>query len=177
MNTKNNNWYVLTGGPCAGKTTTISELSKRGYPVVAEPARLIIEEKLTAGETIDQIVTNENWLPSVIERSLDLHTAAPDSETVFFDRGIADSIAYYRLNMRELDQESKAMIDSVKYKKVFLLDLVDFQNDEARSESIEEARTLHILISDAYESLGYEIVRVPVMPVSERVDYILARLH
>ena len=173
----NNNWYVLTGGPCAGKTTTIDELARRGYPVVAEPARLIIEEKLAQGVTIGEIVTAEDWLPSVVRRSLDLHTAAPTDETVFFDRGIADSIAYYRLNMRELDIESKAIIDSISYAKIFVLDLVDFQNDEARSESIEEARALHTLITEAYESLGYEIVRVPVMPVGERVDYILAHLN
>jgi predicted ATPase len=171
-----NNWYVLTGGPCAGKTTTIDELARRGYPVVAEPARLIIEEKLAAGQSIGEIVTNEDWLPSVVRRSFDLHTAAPAEETVFFDRGIADSIAYYKLGMRELDAESKRAIDSVTYKKIFLLDLVDFKNDEARSESIEEARALHALISQAYESLGYEIVRVAVMPVAERVDYILSHL-
>ena len=41
------------------------------------------------GETIGQIVTAEDWLPSVVRRSLDLHTAAPTDETVFFDRGIA----------------------------------------------------------------------------------------
>lgn len=176
MNPNTNEWYVLTGGPCAGKTTTIDELAKRGYPVVAEPARLIIEEKLAEGKTIGEIVTDPDWLPSVIRRSLQLHTAAPENETVFFDRGIADSIAYYHLNNRALEPESKTMIDSVRYQKVFLLDLVDFRNDEARSESIEEARALHTLISNAYESLGYEIVRIPVMPVEERVNHILAHL-
>lgn len=172
-----NKWYVLTGGPCAGKTTTIDELARRGYPVVAEPARLIIEEKLATGLTIHEIVTDPDWLASVVRRSVDLHTAAPEDETVFFDRGVADSLAYFRKNMREVDEESKRMIDSITYKKVFLLDLVDFENDEARSESIEEARALHVLIADAYESLGYDIVRVPVMPVGERVDYVLSHLE
>ncbi|MDB5238506.1 MAG: hypothetical protein JWM46_776 [Candidatus Kaiserbacteria bacterium] len=172
----NENWYVLTGGPCAGKTTTINELAKRGYPVVAEAARLIIEEELAQGTTIGEIVSHEDWLQAVVRRAVEMQKSVNENERVFFDRGIPDSIAYYRLGGKEQDEVLKAALDGVKYRKIFLLDLVDFSNDPARSETLEEARTLHQYIADAYQGLGYEIVRVPVMPVEKRVDYILAHL-
>lgn len=35
---------VLTGGPCCGKTTLIEELNKRGYPVLHETAREVLNE-------------------------------------------------------------------------------------------------------------------------------------
>ena len=37
--------YVITGGPGIGKTTVIEILSSRGYEIVPEAARIIIEEE------------------------------------------------------------------------------------------------------------------------------------
>jgi predicted ATPase len=169
-------WYVLTGGPCAGKTTLIFELEKRGYPVLAEAARLIIDEKLAAGQTIEQVVNDPEWLISVVRRKKAMEDEVPKDETYFFDRGVPDSIAYYKLARKEFDDEFRTALAEAKYRKVFLLDLIDFVNDEARSETPEQAMILHGLIREAYVDQGYEMVEVPVMPVHERADYILANL-
>jgi predicted ATPase len=168
--------YVLTGGPCAGKTTTIDELSTRGYPVLAEPARLIIDEKLNAGETIQDIVGDSEWLPSVVRRAYEQERKVPNDQVFFFDRAIPDSLAYYRLAKRSVEDFFQKAMDEIRYRKIFLLDLVDFKNDEGRPETPEQAAALHKLIREGYESQNYEIVSVPVMPVAQRVDFILARL-
>lgn len=169
-------WYVLTGGPCAGKTTTIDEFSKRGYPVLAEPARLIIDEKLGAGHTIGEIVGDPDWLPSVVRRAHAQEREVSRVETWFFDRSAVDSLAYYTKHGRPVEDFFAEAMREIRYRKVFLLDLVDFKNDSGRPETPEEAAELHELIHAAYESQGYEIVRVPVLPVIERADFILARL-
>ena len=169
-------WYVLTGGPCAGKTTLIFELEKRGYSVVPEPARLIIDRRLASGESIEKIVTDPDWLPSVVRLARSQAEETPTDQTYFFDRAIPDSLAYYQLNKKEIDDEFRAALASVRYKKVFLLDLIDFVNDEARSETPEQAMILHGLIRDGYVDQGYEIIEVPVLPVPERADFVLARL-
>jgi len=168
--------YVLTGGPCAGKTTTIDELSKRGYPILAEPARLIIDEKLAAGETIGQIVTDPDWLPSVVRRAYSQENKVPKSELFFFDRAIPDSLAYYKLADRPIEKFFQNAMNEIRYRKIFLLDLVDFTNDTGRPETPEQAAMLHKLIREGYESQNYEMVEVPVMPVKERTDFILAQL-
>lgn len=169
-------WYVLTGGPCAGKTTTIDELAKRGHPVLAEPARLIIDEKLAAGHTIEAIVTDPDWLPSVTRRAFAQERMVPKETLFFFDRALPDSLAYYRLAQRPVDDFFAHALSESSYRKIFLLDLVDFVNDEARSETPEQAMIIHGQIREAYVDQGYEIVEVPVMPVSERADFILERL-
>lgn len=169
-------WYVLTGGPCAGKTTLIFELEKRGYGVVPEPARIIIDRKLAEGQTIGEIVTDPDWLPSVVRLARQSAEEIPPEQESFFDRGVHDSFAYYKLNGRPVDETLRSAADAIRYKKVFLLDLVDFINDEARSETPEEARKLHELIREGYESNGYEVIPVPVLPVPERADFVLARL-
>lgn len=166
-------WYVLTGGPCAGKTTTINEFARRGYPVLAEPARLIIDEKLASGLTIDQIVGDPNWLPSVVERSYRQESAVPKDELYFFDRALPDSIAYYSLAGRARDSFFDRALKEIRYRKIFLLALVDYQNDSARSETPEQARAIHEKIREGYMGEGYEIIDVPVLPVGERVDFVL----
>ena len=37
------NWYVITGGPSTGKTTTIDLLQKQGYHTTIEHARHYID--------------------------------------------------------------------------------------------------------------------------------------
>jgi predicted ATPase len=169
-------WYVLTGGPCAGKTTTIDEIAGRGYFVLPEPARLVINEQLARGKTIEEIVSDSNWLPSVVERAAAQERKLQKSETWFLDRATPDSLAYYRKSGRAVEPFFEEALRTIRYRKVFLLDLVDFMNDEGRPETVEEAKELHSLIRDAYASQGYEIVSVPVMPVAERVEYIFERL-
>ena len=176
MNEETPPWYVLTGGPCAGKTTTIHEIARRGYPVLAEPARLIIDEKLAAGETIHQIVTDPHWLPSVVERAYAMEKEVPLEDAYFFDRAIPDSLAYYDLHKLAVDDFLKQAMSEIRYRKVFLLDLVDFTNDSGRPETPEEAQTLHQLIRDAYESVAYKPIIVPVMTVEDRVDFILSHI-
>ncbi len=169
-------WYVITGGPCAGKTTTCNELMRLGHPVLAEPARLEIETKLAQGLTIDQIVTDPDWLPSVVRRSVAQERELPKDVLWFFDRATPDSVAYYRLSGKELDEPILSAMKELRYRKVFMLDLVDYVTDYARTETPEQARALHAAIREGYEEQGYTIIPVPVMPVSERVQFILARL-
>ena len=176
MNEQTPPWYVLTGGPCAGKTTTINELSKRGHPVLAEPARLIIDEKLAAGETIQEIVGDPEWLPSIVRRAYQQEDLVPRTEPFFFDRAIPDSLAYYRLANRPIEDFFQAAMNEIRYRKVFLLDLVDFKNDEGRPETPEQAMIIHGTIREAYIDQGYEIVEVPVLPVEERADFVLKNL-
>jgi predicted ATPase len=169
-------WYVLTGGPCAGKTTTIDELARRGHPVLAEPARIIIDEKLAAGHTIEEIVGDPDWLPSVVRRAYAQESAVSKDETFFFDRAAPDSLAYYELAKRPVDEFFQHVMNEIRYRKVFLLDLVEFKNDEGRPETPEQAMIIHGAIREAYLGQGYEIVEVPVLPVGERADFVLANL-
>lgn len=148
---------------------------RRGHPVLAEPARLEIETKLAQGLTIEQIVSDPDWLPSVVRRSTAQEKQLPTDTLWFLDRATPDSVAYYRLGGKELDEQILTAMKDIRYRKVFMLDLVDYVTDYARTETPEQARNLHQAIRSAYEEQGYEIISVPVMPVAERVDFILAR--
>ncbi|MFP4030570.1 MAG: AAA family ATPase [Desulfococcaceae bacterium] len=46
---------VSTGAPCSGKTTLLEALARRGFAVVPETARALIESELRQGRTLEQI--------------------------------------------------------------------------------------------------------------------------
>ena len=46
MNTKKDNFYIITGGPGVGKTTLINSLQNNGFQIVQEDARRIIKNQI-----------------------------------------------------------------------------------------------------------------------------------
>ncbi len=168
--------YVLTGGPCSGKTTLINEMKDRGYTVTPESARIVIAAGLASGKDIQEVVSDTLALERlIVKHQQELTAQAPTEELVFFDRGIPDNIAYMR-KFGVATDEFKPAIESVRYRKIFLLDMIDFVGDTERYETPEEAAWLQDEIRRVYEELGYDIVQVPVVSLSERADYVLAHL-
>ena len=56
------------------------------------------------------------------------------------------------------------------------MDPLPLVNDYARLENSEAQKKIHDLITEVYESLPFPVVHVPVLPVEERVDFILKNL-
>lgn len=52
-------WYVVTGGPSSGKTTTVEILKKRGYRTTIEHARHYIDTQLVTGKTVEEVRRNQ----------------------------------------------------------------------------------------------------------------------
>lgn len=171
-------WYVLTGGPCSGKTTLINELKDRGYSVLPEAARTVIAGQLAQGKTIQDILADALALEKlIVAHQLELESQAPKDKVMFLDRAIPDNLAYYRKFGLTIDKEFTKALDTAQYRGVFLLDMLEFGGDAERYEtSQEEAEWLHREFRRAYEERGYRPVDVPVLPVPERADYLLARL-
>src|SRR3989344_375569 len=174
MKIRKNNWYVVTGGPCSGKTTVLLELAERGFTVIPEAARVYIETELKKGRKLADIRKNElAFQQGILKTKIDLEKKLPPQKTVFFDRAIPDSVAYYRkcglLNDTEL---TKAVQKSI-YKKVFVFELLEYSADYARIESKVEAQLLETWLLEAYRALPAPVVYVPRMSVEERAQFVL----
>ena len=167
-------WYVITGSPSSGKTTTINSLAKLGYKTVPEAARVLIDEEIRKGNSLEKIRKNEiEFQMRVLKIKMEVEMRSDRGKIVFFDRGIPDTLAYFLLYGFDVDEVMKVCKDS-RYRKVFLLEKLPFQKDYARNENEETAKKLQILLRKAYSDLGYEIVDVPVMPVEDRLKMILS---
>jgi len=158
---------VLTGGPCCGKTTTINELRKRGHQVLDEIARVVIEEG--------------NYHPSkgliefqqeILRRQLLQEQQA--SGITFLDRSALDGLAYSNFFIKETPSFYSNHDFKNRYDVVFTLDRFSLKNDGIRVEaSDEEARGIHNMINQTYSAHGYNPIQVPIMPIEERVNFIL----
>lgn len=171
------NWYVITGGPGSGKTTIINLLKERGYKTTMEHARHYIDTERVTGKTVEEIKRNQiEFQQSVFKMQMAQEQKLDPDEIVFLDRAIPDALAYYRFLTLPEDENLQHALSHVFYKKIFILDLLPLVNDYARTEDKIGQQRIHQLLIEAYKSLGFPIVHVPVMPPEERVAFILKNL-
>lgn len=170
------NWRVITGATCSGKTTIINLIAERGFPIVAETGRAYIESELALGRTLEDLRAKE----SIFQRKLqDLrleveHDLNPDAP-LFLDRALPDFITFYRvtgLNPNEILEECL----HYRYACVFVLDRLPLERDGVRKEDEADSDFIDEWLSHDYEALGYEVVRVPVLSIDERLEYILGKI-
>jgi len=170
-------WVVISGAPCSGKTSVVSILENRGYRVVHEAARAYIDELLTSGKSLQEIKSDLlAFERTILYRKMAIEAALPENEMIFFDRGIPDSIAYFKaagLDPSEPLEKSRC----VRYRKVFHFQKLRLQHDHVRDENERTAEDLDGLLKSSYDMLGYRVVHVPVLTVEQRVDFILERLQ
>ena len=172
-----NNWYVITGAPSSGKTTIIGLLKEKGFNVMHEMARIYIDQEMQKGKTKKEIRKDEaEFQRKILDLKINCEKKLSKNEMVFLDRGIPDTDAYNRLYGISNDNHLEEAMKKSSYKKVFLLDLLDYKEDYARVETREQQKQLHGLLEESYGKINANIIKVPVIPPAERVGFILKNL-
>ena len=175
--TRQTNWYVITGGPGSGKTTTVNLLKERGYITTMEHARHFLDTQRLKGRTIEEVRKNQQEFQlGVLDMQIEQENEIAPDVFVFLDRAIPDALAYYRFLNLTPDEKLTKALSTVSYKKVFILDCLPLVNDYARNENADAQKKIHALITEVYESLPFPVVHVPVLPPEQRVDFILKNL-
>lgn len=170
-------WYVITGGPNSGKTTTINHLAKLGYHTTPEYARVYMGQELAKGKTIEEIRKDEvKFQVKITKGKIQFEKKAPKNKIVFFDRGLPDSIAYYKFLKIQVPKKL-IQLSKNRYKKVFLLDVLPYKKDYARIETEKEAKLIHKIIKLTYKELDYDVIKIPVMSVEERIETIIKNVR
>lgn len=172
------NWIVFTGAPSSGKTTLLKFMQNEGKRVIFEVAREIIEYGINHGRTVEEIRSSElEFQEYILSLKIDLEKSLCPNEQIFLDRGLPDSIAYFKM----LGINPKYLIKMCflyRYSKVFLLDPLPMVDDGIRVETEDSIEKLDYLIERAYKKLGYNIIRVPKFSDSfydstqQRLDFI-----
>jgi predicted ATPase len=165
-------WHVITGSVSSGKTTLIERLADRGYQTVAECARAYIEREMAKGRTPAEIRGNPDDIRAMIAAQWETEQGLRTTEVLFMDRAYPDCMAFCRLQGLN-PNDILADCFRHRYASVFLLERLPVQQDGLRIEIDDDAVLIDRWHVRDYTALGYEVVRVPVLPVEERADFIL----
>lgn len=177
---------VVTGAPHSGKSTLLAELARRGHRTVPEAALGVIDALTGVAGVLGQAAWRRAWpaafeeLVSRRQRLLEAE-AGPGTGTalVFLDRSLVDVLAYSRLLGIEPPAGVRDDIARAGYDRVFLLDLVvpfSARSESGRTSDEARARATHALLLETYRSVGLEPQAIPLAPVTERADRLLAAL-
>lgn len=166
--------YALTGGPSSGKSTLLKEIQSRGIYCMKEVAEYIINGELERKGNILPWINRDAFQKKLLETQLEWEREIPQEATMSFqDRGIPDGIAYYRLDGLQVPQRLEQAARNASYEKVFLLDPLPYQKTEVRREGPKKARQVHEGIAQAYQELGYNLIRIPSGSLNYRTELVL----
>ena len=192
---------VLTGGPCAGKTTTImkvkDDLEKRGYHVLLlnECATELINGGIRPfGENSVPVFDFQNEILNLQlykeKRYLDIIKKLPDNTKciILSDRGIMDSKAYLGQEMftkllsdNNLKEEHLGkQYDMVIHMVTVATDIKNKYNtstNSARFEDAEEAIDLDKRTSDAWEKHKNLKVIPATDVIDEKIEKVIEIIH
>ena len=148
------NWYVLTGGPGSGKTTTIEFLAARGYKTTIEHARHYLQTQMQKGRTVEEVRRNqEDFQIGVLNMQIEQEAMLSPQETVFLDRALPDALAYYYFLNLPPNEKVITAVKTYSYRKIFILDLLPLVQDYARREDEKAQKKIHELLSKVYSGL------------------------
>ena len=176
----NHPFFVVTGGPGAGKTSLIAELARRGYHTIPESGRAIIREERQSGGSALPWADRMAYAERMLERDLQAHGAALAlSGPVIFDRGLPDILGYLTLCGLPVPPHVTAAAKATHYnRRVFLAPYWDaiFAQDSERKQGRAEAEATCAVMRETYAGLGYALVELPRSDIATRAKVVVEHL-
>lgn len=172
--------FVITGGPGSGKTTLIEALAAAGVATSPEVGRAIIREEMAAGGTALPWADERAFAERMVVREIAAHAdALASGGTVVLDRGVPDVVGFLRVSGLAVPPHIDAAAGTCRYnRRVFIAPYWDaiYTGDAERKQTPAVAEATHAVMVETYRDYGYELIELPRVPVSERVDFIVDRI-
>ncbi|MAE49852.1 hypothetical protein CMI48_03425 [Candidatus Pacearchaeota archaeon] len=159
---------VLITGPCgSGKTTIITELTKKGYKTSAALEKEFWFEK-------DEV---ESFEHGIMNNRIKVYKELQGKGLVFFDRGVVDPIAYRKYEGNEIPSEFDEIAKKYLYDLVFVLKPLDTHEPNPEHDHLiktpEDAQRWFDHILETLNEYGYAPIIIDNLPVEERIEFIL----
>jgi len=170
-------FVVISGCSGGGKSTLLAELASRGYAVVEEPGRRIVREELAGDGASLPWIDGAAFARRAIAIGLaDREDARRMTGWVFFDRGLVDAASA----LQHLTGEPALgwAAPHRYHRRVFFTPPWPeiYATDEERHHDLQDAIAEYDRLLSDYPQLGYEVITLPKIAVSERADLILDTL-
>jgi len=169
---------VITGGPGSGKTTLLLALQARGYNIVGDSARAIIQDRRRRG--LSPRPNAYEFVHETLRRDIENfvhHAGTPDH--VFFDRSVLDPLCGLDRFAPLNDSELSMWLSKYQYcSTVFVLPpwKAIYVKDAERDHTFEHAESVNSITQEWYHRCGYQLIEVPKVSVAQRCTYVLQAL-
>ena len=171
--------FVITGGPCSGKTEVVNELKRRGYYVVREVALYLIEKEAKNKGNIFPWTNIKKFMDRVYKLQVIWEKKIPKTKnTAILDRSLIDCVAYYDNNGIITPRELEKAIHKVNYDKIFFLEMLPkkywnkTKGGKPRGQTYEQGQKLHKKIKEVYKKYKQDILQISFMSIRQRTDII-----
>ena len=183
--TRKLNYFILTGGPGAGKSCVIHELSHRGYQTVPESARNIIRQQTASGGNATQQGDKAAFCTLLLQQGMtDYQAHLKIDAPVFFDRALPGLRAYQTIAEGDewlvlLKQVTDAISQYRYNNTVFTFPPWKsiYTTDTERVHTFEQAVAAYSAVTAAHLDSGYKLIEVPKTTVENRVNFILSHIN
>ncbi len=176
-----NNFHIFSGGPGAGKTTTLEALRARGYLCVDEAARQILKEQAASGGDATHDGDQARYRDLMLARGVhDYRAVTETTAPVFFDRAIPELSGYGNApGEGDPPRVRQAIADHRYNETVFVFPAWEaiYAHDAERKHSFAHAVAVYEMVCAVYPKFGYLVVEVPCVSVEERATFILERVR
>lgn len=166
--------HIITGAPGVGKTTLIHQLHLKGFSVIPEVSRDIIQQEQLKGSNAVPWEDVESYARLVyreIKRRLE-----NNPEAVFTDRSLIDIIAYLEFYKKPVFKEVLHFPFLEYYHpKVFFAPSWQeiYKTDAQRPQQYLELQGLSEKIEEVYKRLGFNCIYLPKVSTEKRVKFVV----
>ena len=169
-----NNYIVISGCSGGGKSTLLDALRSKGYKVVEEAGRRVVQYE----SKMDSEALPMKNMPLFLERTItlaakDFEEASIEVGPIFFDRSLVDLILAYEHftgstkfhEMLRKTQYASKVYFTPTWPEIYV-------NDAERRHSLDDAINEYRRLETGYPKFGYEVYVLSKTSVENRIKII-----
>ncbi|MEN8222796.1 MAG: ATP-binding protein [Acidobacteriota bacterium] len=174
---KETNWFLATGAPSSGKSTSLRRLQKEGYTVNSDISRDYIVDLKERGVPFEKSDLYNVETQKILFFLMTADALALDTENmIIHDYSLPDNIAFLKLGGLPVPDEVIRSAKIFRFRKVFLFEPLELVRDGIRTEDREDQEKLFHLLHEAYVSIGYDPIMVKSDTIENRHKFLLKNL-
>jgi len=174
---KRTSWFLATGAPSSGKSTSLRHLQKVGYKVNSDISRDYIVDLKERGVTFEKSDLYSSETQQILFFLMTADALALDTDQmIIHDYSLPDNIAFLSLGGLPVPDEVKKSAKLFRFQKVFLFEPLELVRDGIRTEDREDQEKLFHLLHRTYRSIGYDPILVKSDTVKKRHEFLLKNL-
>ena len=163
---------AIMGAPGAGKSTLLEALAVRGWRVVPEAARAILQQP---GGMALRREDPEGFALAMLQAQRAAFEAVQPGETAIFDRGFCDIVAFLRIEGRPVPADIEAASWALRFDTPVLHApawRAIYRQDSERIQDWEEAVESDRQNLVAWRDFGYDPLPLPLLSVVQRALWV-----